>query len=289
MEAAVLQREPVDVGDVVLETVVMGAGSPTVVFVNGLGAPLEEWALVAPAIAERHQVVCYDRRCAPAKGHVPTHDAAQICADLHRLLDTLGVTGPLVLVGHSWGGAVVRRYALEHPGAVAGLVLVDASHENIKAMREPTRATRVLYTLSTFTLRFGPLRRRLVRGLGFDRLPKDALASVDALPWMASGRTSLAEYAGIGSSLTELAREAPDLPPVPTRVLLAAGRPGLTTKLAARQIAKIRAIWEEAVAGRNDVTLEVVADAGHYISLDQPQAVIDAIEDVSSQVGAARR
>src|SRR4051794_23593670 len=243
MEAAVLKREPVDIGDVALETVVLGAGSPTVVFVNGLGSPLDEWALVAPTIAERHRVICYDRRCAPTQGRVPTHDAVQISADLHRLLDVLGVTGPVVLVGHSWGGAIVRRYAVDHPDAVAGLVLVDASHESIKAMREPSRATRVLYTASTLALRFSPLRRRLIRSLGFDRLSPDALASVNALPWLASGRTSLAEYAGIGSSLQELARVAPDLPRVPTRVLLAGGRPGLTTKLAARQIAKIRAVW----------------------------------------------
>ena len=36
--------------------------------------------------------------------------------------------------------------------------------------------------------------------------------------------------------------------------------------------------------GRSEVTLQTVADSGHYVSLDQPQAVIDAIEDVVKQV-----
>ena len=283
MESTLLPRQRVEVSGVAFDATVLGDGPPTVVFANGLGTPLEEWALVAPTIATRCRVMCYDRRPAPPDGVLPTHDAAQMGADLHQLLDALGVARPLVLVGHSWGGAVIRRYAVDHPDDVAGMVFVDASHEKIKGMI-PTRATQLLYGMTTLPLRFGPIRRRLLHMLGFDRLPPADMTVVDTLSWRARGRTSRAEYAGSGPSLHELARIAPDLPQLPTRVLLAGGRPGWTAKLAAKQVAAIRAVWEQAAAGRSEVTVTSVPDSGHYISLDQPQAVIDAIDDIIRQV-----
>jgi pimeloyl-ACP methyl ester carboxylesterase len=283
MGTAVLQRQSVYVGGVPFDAVVLGEGPVTVVFVNGLGAPLEEWSLVAPTIADGCRIVCYDRRSAPHRGPVLAHDAAQIADDLRDLLKALDVTGPLVLVGHSWGGSVIRRYAVAHPDAVQGLVFVDASHEKIKGMT-PTRFSELLYTTSTTVLRVGPIRRRLMRTLGFEHLPAAELSFVDKLPWVADGRTARAEYAGIGTSLRELSDIAPELPAVPTCVLLAGGRPNWVTKLGAKQLAKIRAVWEQAVAGRPEIILEVVPDSGHYISLDQPQAVIDAINDVVNKV-----
>jgi pimeloyl-ACP methyl ester carboxylesterase len=282
MEKALLPRQPAHAGSVVFDAVMFGDGSPTVVFANGMGSPLEEWALVAPTIAERCRVVCYDRRPAPIDGAVPTHDAAQIAADLHQLLDTLGVAGRLVLVGHSWGGVVIRRYAVDHPDDVAGMVFVDATHENIKGM-VPNRATKALYGASTLMLRFGPIRRRLLRSLGFDQLGPAELTVIDNLPWRAYTRTSRAEYAGVGISCQELTRIAPDLPHIPTRVLLAGGR-GWTAKLGAKQLTGIRTVWEQAAAGVSEATVQSVPDSGHYIPLEKPQAVIDAIDDVLGRV-----
>ncbi|MGH9174506.1 MAG: alpha/beta fold hydrolase, partial [Vicinamibacterales bacterium] len=46
------------------------------------------------------------------------------------LLNEHAVPAPFVLVGHSTGGLIVRLYANSHPGEVAGLVLVDSSHED---------------------------------------------------------------------------------------------------------------------------------------------------------------
>jgi pimeloyl-ACP methyl ester carboxylesterase len=283
--AALLERQSVEVDGTTFDVVVRGDGPVTVVFVNGLGSPLEEWALVAPTIAERCRVLCYDRRTAPPTGPVPVHDAAQIATDLQHLLDALGITRPLVLVGHSWGGSVIRRFAVDHPEAVAGMVFVDASHENIRGMATPGRSTKLLYTVSTAILKIGVIRRRLLRTLGFAKLPAEDVARINSLAWIAEGRTSRAEYAGIGPSLQELMRIAPGLPPVPTRVLVAGGT-GLAAKVGAKQMAAIRGVWAKAVADHGTATLVTVPDSGHYISLDQPDAVIEAIEDVLKQVSA---
>jgi pimeloyl-ACP methyl ester carboxylesterase len=48
-------------------------------------------------------------------------------SDLRRLLARAGVAPPYLLVGHSFGGLDMRLFAGEHPGEVAGLVLLDAT------------------------------------------------------------------------------------------------------------------------------------------------------------------
>jgi len=57
---------------------------------------------------------------------------AQLNLELHVGLSKLGERGPFVLVGHSYGGPVVRNFAATYPGEVAGMVLVDAAHEGLR-------------------------------------------------------------------------------------------------------------------------------------------------------------
>ena len=54
----------------------------------------------------------------------------QIVHELHTLLDKAGERPPYVLVGHSFGGALVRLYQSRYPADVVSLVLVDAAADN---------------------------------------------------------------------------------------------------------------------------------------------------------------
>jgi len=58
--------------------------------------------------------------------------AKDAVADLHALLSAAGEAGPYVLVGHSYGGLIVRLYASTYPKEVSGLVLVDALSEGLQ-------------------------------------------------------------------------------------------------------------------------------------------------------------
>jgi pimeloyl-ACP methyl ester carboxylesterase len=82
-------------------------------------------------------------------------------------LRSLNVTGPLVLVGHSLGGIYLRTYAASHMAQVAGMVLVDSSHETqLPVLREQyTAKDKVLVALTVPQL---ILRSRQWRG-GADR------------------------------------------------------------------------------------------------------------------------
>ena len=137
-----------------------GAGGPTVVLEAGalgradvwsrdLRQPAGERTMVLPAVAGFARVCAYDRPGTigtvnpdldpdgplflPSRSDpVPQpRTARDVVADLHALLGAAGVPGPYVLVGHSAGGLFVRLYASTYPDEVVGMVLVDATHEDV--------------------------------------------------------------------------------------------------------------------------------------------------------------
>jgi len=128
----------------------IGSGSPTVVFDAGLANWSQIWGLVQPDVAKRTQACAYDRAglgfSDPA---TRPGTSANIVDDLDRLLRAAPIAPPYVLVGHSYGGMNVRLYANLHREDVAGLVLVDPSHEDASATwlelyPDPNRMARMI-------------------------------------------------------------------------------------------------------------------------------------------------
>ena len=120
----------VEVGPHRIEATVLGSGTPPVVIEPGFGGTAASWRAVAEAVAEDTTVVIYDR--APYGASSRAQDARtprDIARDLNGVLDALGIDGPVVLTGHSAGGIYVRAFAGLYDGRVAGMVLVDSSHE----------------------------------------------------------------------------------------------------------------------------------------------------------------
>ena len=122
----------IDVGTHRVHWLCTGHGSPTVVLEAGAGSFSSTWAAVQPQVAAVTRVCSYDRagmgwsEPAPQRGY----SARRVVDDLARALDQAGEKPPFVLVGHSFGGIYVRLFAAEHRSAVAGVVLVDSSHED---------------------------------------------------------------------------------------------------------------------------------------------------------------
>jgi pimeloyl-ACP methyl ester carboxylesterase len=61
---------------------------------------------------------------------LPPDALATESADLHALLTAARVPAPIILVGASRGGLLIRNYLLDHPNDVAGLVFVDPVSED---------------------------------------------------------------------------------------------------------------------------------------------------------------
>ena len=107
------------------------AGQPTVLLEPGLGDFSVEWSLVQPGVARFARVCAYDR-AGDGWSELGPHPRTfrQIVYELHTLLDEAGERPPYVLVGHSYGGWLVRRYQWTYPSEVTGMVLVEAGADN---------------------------------------------------------------------------------------------------------------------------------------------------------------
>jgi pimeloyl-ACP methyl ester carboxylesterase len=103
-----------------------GQGQPVVVLESGLGARLEAWDKVFSKVSAFAPVLAYDRAGvgqSDSDGQPPT--PRHVGRKLHGLLAHLDLKAPYVLVGHSWGGPLIRMFAGLYPEQVTGLVYVD--------------------------------------------------------------------------------------------------------------------------------------------------------------------
>jgi pimeloyl-ACP methyl ester carboxylesterase len=97
---------------------------------NGLGDFSFDWILVQSRVAHFTRICTYDRPGYAWSDPDPSPQTfAQLNSDLRDALAKLGEQGPYLLVGHSYGGPVVRNFAVTYPNDVAGMVLVDAAFE----------------------------------------------------------------------------------------------------------------------------------------------------------------
>ncbi len=102
----------------------------TMVFVHGFGGKSSQWRNQLLAFSDTARVIAPDLR-----GHGSSdapHSAytvAEHVADLDTLLNAMGVSGRFVLLGHSFGGAIVTEYAIAHPERVEKLVLIATAGE----------------------------------------------------------------------------------------------------------------------------------------------------------------
>lgn len=104
---------------------------PAVILESGVGDFSVEWSLVQPAVSRFARVCSYDR-AGDGWSELGPHPRTlhQIVYELHTLLAAAGERPPFVLVGHSYGGWLVRLYQSTYPTEVAGMVLVEAGADD---------------------------------------------------------------------------------------------------------------------------------------------------------------
>jgi pimeloyl-ACP methyl ester carboxylesterase len=294
-----------DVGGHRLHLVSSGSGRPTVVLEAALGGSSISWSLVQPAIASLTRVCAYDRAGFgwSDAGPMP-RTAGRVADELYTLLDRGGVDPPFVLVGHSFGGLVMRIFAARYRNKTSGLVLVDPAHpedwvspapkeqvkidRGVRLCRSGAKAARFgaakvvggLASLGFFGVARG-LAKVVSRG-GLSREDEGILAPVWKLPpearrplrkfWTqekffdALGNQIATISTSAAETLDESARGFGDLP----LVTISSTDPGA-----------YRLRQQDALAALSTRGTHVIASkSGHWIPLDQPQVVIDAIRDV---------
>ena len=126
-----VRNELVDIGGRRLHVACAGEGSATVVLEAGMGDTLATWAAIQGRLAGITTVLSYTRAGLGQSDPAPLPRTLQdMVADLGKLLSVMALPGPYMLVGHSFGGQIVRLFAAQHPLEAKAMVLVDPSHED---------------------------------------------------------------------------------------------------------------------------------------------------------------
>jgi len=243
-----------------------GHGSPVVVLESGLGAESAEWGAVQRGLSVHTRVCRYDRAGRGASDPaVSPRGPAELVADLRALLRRVGLAPPYVLVGHSFGGLMVRLFAQRHRAEVAGIVLVDAMHQD------------------QFDV-FGPLFP--------SPAPSDPpeLVSVRAF-WQGGWRSPDAtrEHIDFVTSI-EQAREIASLGNIPLHVIIA-GTFLNQPLIPAQYRDRLQALWQAQQLDLLKLSTRaghsLALHGGHFLQHDAPLAVLDAIKDVIAMAGGS--
>jgi pimeloyl-ACP methyl ester carboxylesterase len=131
----------IDLGGYHLHLNCTGKGRPTVVIENGFDEFSFDWVLVQAAIEKFARVCTYDRAgyAWSDAGPLP-RTYAQINFDLRRALHKVHEKGPYIFVGHSFGGPVIRNYALTYRNETAGLVFAESVGDAHRIIMGPKTA-----------------------------------------------------------------------------------------------------------------------------------------------------
>ena len=288
----------------------MGEGAPTVIFDSGLAEPTSTWFKVQPRVSKQARACSYDRAGSGfSDAGTRAGSSANIVDDLRRLLAAAAVAPPYVLVGHSYGGMNVRLHYYLHPDDVAGMVLVDPSHE------DQAEGYRMLsprgYTRAQWRALGDPAivaRRSCVAAAskGFERgteayhrcvfdapsqmppLLQRAYLAMQQRPAFHQAQLTEEEsvFAASAEQLQAARRSFMDLP-----VIVLTHSPD-TSPLRDWETAALResrtAMWHNLHAGLADASARgvhrVVADSDHAIQLSQPDAVVAAIIEIVDMV-----
>lgn len=279
-----------------------GSGGDPVVVMEAAEFSLS-WDLVQAEVASFARVCSYDRAGLGWSERGPRpRTVANIVDELHTLLGAAGVEPPYVLVGHSKGGMFARLYAHRYPDEVAGMVLVDAAHEeqeqrfpasiarlNRRARNQTVRLLGLMGWLNRTGFLAPFLKRYSDRFLGTipERVREMGLATVlfdDFWGTVAEETRALEEH------FAEVrAAQISALGDIPLIVLTSVDQfDALEGQVSAEEVQQLRVVVSELqaeLAALSPRGRQVrVRRSGHHIQIDQHQAVIDAIQEV---VGAA--
>ena len=252
-----------------------GQGSPSVIFESGLGGTSLDWVRVQPAVSGFTRACSYDRAGYGWSdlGPPPRH-AVRIARELERLLTQGHVPPPYVLVGHSFGGLVIRLFvARKERRAVAGLVLVDATHEQQFDRMETAGARSPM----------APTGRRFVIA-NLWSVPNALPETLKPLAQrLALARKSIRTLYGELGSMRYSARQVNAIrrrPEAPVIVLARGPRPEDDSGHDSRLDRTWLDLQRDLARSMKNGSFQVVPDSGHYIHLERPGRVVRAIRTI---------
>ncbi|MBV8105977.1 MAG: alpha/beta hydrolase [Hyphomicrobiales bacterium] len=288
----------------------VGSGEPAIVLEAGAGNGMVTWRFVQSEIGKFTRVCAYDRAgLGFSDAAERPSDLGNMTEDLARLVAAAGVVKPFVLVGHSLGGQIAVLYATMHPDDLAGMVLVDPGFANdLEALQAqlPEGARSAIQDAMTRALNFKRACLELARAGKLASLATSAARGCinvnddpnrldaalrqlarrqlqDPKVWEAQA-SEMAAFVPEGDHLdtdsAELDASTFAFGHKPLIVLsrgVDEGGPGVPPDA----LARVEAAWRAGHAALATCSTQgvhiVVPNSRHYVQIDEPAAVIDAV------------
>jgi pimeloyl-ACP methyl ester carboxylesterase len=258
----------------------------TVVIEAGSGNDVTLWQGILGRVSRFTHVCAYDRAglgwSDPVSGPRSFDDRAR---DLHSLLQHADIAGPYILVGHSYGGYVVRRFAAAYPQSVSGIILIDSPDEVWSFATEGLLDAQTIAAREWrygFAAQFGLLRLGTILFPDrFDPLkgvPDDARGEQMALYLRSSRHFAIADEMAAYKAVPLEERSPGGFGRLGDAPLVVVSR-GLNDPVTGEQVYPE---WEEAqkrLASLSTNSVRIVAArSGHMIQFTEPGVIISAIQ-----------
>ncbi|NGX36501.1 MAG: putative aminoacrylate hydrolase RutD [Candidatus Anoxychlamydiales bacterium] len=281
----------VDIGGYRLHLNCSGKKGPSVVLDSGLGDFSLTWYYIQPQIAKFTHVCSYDRAGLgwSDKGPNP-RTSIKIAQELHTLLHNANVKPPYVLVGHSLGGLNMQVFANLYPNEVAGLILLDSSHENqekfLQKLRPGDSAFQIKIKMFWYLVKPIWLPKTLAKYIISEDVPKE-ISSLDfAISF--NTKNSFTNYEESKSFTKDLPSLKNDFLKGKPLIVISGGKyeqiPGTTKE----EMKKIIQVW---MSFQNDLVSKsqkgqhwIAENSGHMIPLQEPQIVVKAVKEMVKEI-----
>lgn len=282
----------IDIGGYRLHLYETGAQhkGPVVILDAGAGCNSLDWALVQPKIAQCARVISFDRAGDGWSDESELPRTSENMADeLHLLLQKAGIPGPYIYVGHSFGGINARIYANKFPDEIAGVILVDAGHEDQhKLPLSPIATSKLIQKIALLAAYTGLIRFCMRFQKNNSPLPQDIeqirrshVCTIKTI------RTGINVLKAEPESLAQLKKHGGMLGNKPLTVITAGKRismadaGGLYTD---EQLSSMFNIWQDLqkdLVTKSSRGKQMIArNSGHMIPHEQPEIIIDAVREM---------
>lgn len=300
----------VQVGAHRLHVYELGEGSPAVILESGISATSVNWRRVQDDVAEFTRVLSYDRAGLGWSDPARTpRTACQIFEELHDMLHAANIPPPYVLVAHSFGALVVRLYAMRYPDEVVGIVLVDPLrpqewHPLSAEQRRNLHGGAFLSSWGAFLARFGVVRFTLARlARGSSALPRFIGRATSTGAGLATMERLVGEVRKMPKELwpaiishwchpksfTSMGRHLAELPASVASVIGAEPLEGVPVIMLTGITSRTKWSPEDLPGISTETTHIIAGNSGHWIQLDEPELVVNAVRDLVTRVRERER